>query len=379
VRSLLISSHHRPLLVSQLAQVEAAIAQDPGNREWTTLRNDLLEVIELTGELGQIKSTENAPAREVELRTYSVGEKCQAIFEMDGSWYNAKIVALAEDGYFVTFLGYGNTAQVEFNEVRPYQRPDTSLFKPGEEVSAVHSDARWYDAVLNEVKGNVAFVTFKGETEPAEVDLDFVRPKSVSVERKRKQCGSPRSPPPPCLQCAVRGWPSPRFPRLRRSHSPLLRAQGRGGAGDCCQQGAPAVAASGLPDSRVCCLMEGGRPRPEAGRQPGAWPRSPMRPPSSRAQLPKNLEARPDDSEDTALKKKKKLNMYKRQEKKDKEEKQGEGRRTSWQSFAKKNKTTKAAKNGHDPRWDPTRDHGELAARQQMEKYSTYLAREGGS
>jgi hypothetical protein len=199
VRSLLISSHHRPLLVSQLAQVEAAIAQDPGNREWTTLRNDLLEVIELTGELGQIKSTENAPAREVELRTYSVGEKCQAIFEMDGSWYNAKIVALAEDGYFVTFLGYGNTAQVEFNEVRPYQRPDTSLFKPGEEVSAVHSDARWYDAVLNEVKGNVAFVTFKGETEPAEVDLDFVRPKSVSVERKRKQCGSPRLPPPPPL------------------------------------------------------------------------------------------------------------------------------------------------------------------------------------
>ena len=100
-------------------------------------------MIELTGELGQIKSSESAPAREVELRTYSVGEKCQAIFEMDGSWYNAKIVALAEDGYFVTFLGYGNTAQVEFNEVRPYQRPDTSLLKPGEEVSAVHSDARW--------------------------------------------------------------------------------------------------------------------------------------------------------------------------------------------------------------------------------------------
>merc|ERR1711935_1331210 len=77
------------------------------------------------------------------------------------------------------------------------------------------------------------------------------------------------------------------------------------------------------------------------------------------SKLPKNLEARPDDSEDTALKKKKKLNMYKRQ--------------------GKKEKTPKAAKNGHDPKWDPTRDHGELAARQQMEKYSTYLAREGGS
>ena len=95
--------------------------------------------------------------------------------------------------------------------------------------------------------------------------------------------------------------------------------------------------------------------------------------------MPKNLEVQPDDSEETALKKKKKLNMFKRQEKKEKEEKQGETRRSSWQSFAKKNKTVQRSKNGHDPNWDPTRDHGELAARQQMEKFSTYLVREGMS
>ena len=119
------------------------------------------------------------------------------------------------------------------------------------------------------------------------------------------------------------------------------------------------------------CLVEGS-PDPN----PGPAPRCDA---PSCPQLPKNLEVRPDDSEETALRKKKKLNMYKRQEKKEREEKQGEGRRTTWQAFAKKNKTTRAAKNGHDPRWDPTRDHGELAARQQMEKYSTFLAREGGS
>ena len=119
------------------------------------------------------------------------------------------------------------------------------------------------------------------------------------------------------------------------------------------------------------CLIEGS-PDPNPGPAPRCDAPSPP-------QLPKNLEVRPDDSEETALRKKKKLNMYKRQEKKEREEKQGEGRRTTWQAFAKKNKTTRAAKNGHDPRWDPTRDHGELAARQQMEKYSTFLAREGGS
>ena len=225
-------------------------------------------MIELTGELGQIKSSESAPAREVELRTYSVGEKCQAIFEMDGSWYNAKIVALAEDGYFVTFLGYGNTAQVEFNEVRPYQRPDTSLLKPGEEVSAVHSDARWYDAVLNEVKFNSALVTFKGETEPAEVDLDFVRPKSISVERKRKQCAPAPAPAPPpprparlqscCagLACAPLPAPPPQSPSTaaragkRRSRWSLPTRCDR--------------------DGRVR-LPDRGQPGPQP------WPRSPMR------------------------------------------------------------------------------------------------------
>ena len=82
--------------------------------------------------------------KEEELRTYSVGEKCQAIYEQDGQWYNAKIVALSEDGYFVTFLSYGNTAQVEFNEVRPYQRPDTSNYARGSECTAIHAaDSRW--------------------------------------------------------------------------------------------------------------------------------------------------------------------------------------------------------------------------------------------
>lgn len=280
----------------QLAQVTAAIAQDPENKEWLQLRNDLLEVIELTGELGQIKSTGGASGvDDQELRTYTVGEKCQAIFEMDGQWYNAKIVALAEDGYFVTFLGYGNTAQVEFNEVRPYQRPDTSGLRPGAEVSALHTDGRWYDATLVEVKEAAAVVSFPGEPEPVQLELDLVRPKV--------QAGA-----------------------------------GSGG---------------------------GKRKQEEAVAEAGA------------TKVPKNLEILPDDSQEVAAKKKKKLNMYKRQERKEKEELQGEGRRSSWQNFAKKNKTVQKVKNGHDPNWDPTRDHGELAARVQMEKASQYLSREG--
>ena len=59
------------------------------------------------------------------------------------------------------------------------------------------------------------------------------------------------------------------------------------------------------------CLIEGS-PDPNPDRAPRCdAPSSP--------QLPKNLEVRPDDSEETALRKKKKLNMYKRQEKKERE------------------------------------------------------------
>lgn len=172
----------------QLAQVEAAIAQDPDNQEWTKLRNDLLEVIELTSELAQVKASTGS-SKDHELKTYSVGEKCQAIFEQDGSWYNAKIVALAEDGYFVTFLGYGNTAQVDFNEVRPYQRPDTSSWTSGTEVSAVFSgDGRWYDATVVDVKASTAIVSWKGEDERAEVEIDYVKVKvATMVDKKREE------------------------------------------------------------------------------------------------------------------------------------------------------------------------------------------------
>ena len=117
--------------------------------------------------------------------------------------------------------------------------------------------------------------------------------------------------------------------------------------------------------------------------------------------VPKSLEVQPEDSEEAIERKKRKLNMFKRQEKKLKEEQQSDTRwvpcdapvtfpgsierrkaslssgahrfrrRSNWSNFSRKNKTIRGAKNWHDPNWDPTRDHGELAARQQLEKYTT--------
>ena len=183
---------------------------------------------------------------------------------------------------------------MEFNEVRPYVRPETSSWVAGLECSAVHSsDGRWYEGNLVEVREGTALIRFQGETETSEVELDFIRPKlSAAAERKRK-------------------------------------AEEEEAAAE------------------------------EAKRA-----------------IPKSLEILPGDSEETIEKKKKKLKMFKRQEKKAALESLGEGRRSSWQAFKGKNKTIGKSKNFHDPRWDPTRDHGELAARLQIEKYSTFGPRD---
>lgn len=113
----------------QLAQVEAAIANDPDNLEWIKLRDDLIEVIELTSEIAETAESAGGSSAigggAVPLKKWAVGERCQAIFEQDGQWYNAKIVALSEDGYFVTYLGFGNTAQVRQRH-RTARRTDAS-------------------------------------------------------------------------------------------------------------------------------------------------------------------------------------------------------------------------------------------------------------
>lgn len=311
------------LYEEQLATVDAALAQDPSNDEWLRLKADLVEVIRLTQQLSEVKSEAAAAAEAsaagaaaaavaaTELKSYGVGEKCQAIFEMDGQWYNAKVVALSEDGYFVTYLGYGNTAQVDFAEVRSYVRPDTSEWRPGAEVQAIAAaDQRWYPAKLLSVGPTSARLRFHGEAEAVEVEIDNVR----------------------SAQSAAAG------------------AGTAGGKRD----------AAGTSSSATTAGAGGETNDQSAAPKP----------------LPRGTEVLPTDSEEEAARKKKKLNMVKRQEKREREERHGDERRSSWQSFSTKNRKVQRAKNGHDPNWDPTRDHGEVAARVAIDKFHSLASRE---
>jgi len=262
----------------------------------------LLEVIHLKQQLSEIKGDiATADASEAVSVRHNIGDKISAKFEQDGLWYNARVVALAEDGYFVTYLGFGNTAQVDVSELRPYVRPDTSSWRVGTECVAIApSVGRWHEARIVEVKPDIATVRFNGESELLEVELDAIR------------------------------VPTPKESTSKQPESSLTGGHASPGAFDF---GGVAIAGA-----------------EEAG-----------------ARLPKALEPRADDSQEDAARKKRKLSMFKRQEKKEKEDRQVDERRTSWQAFSRKNKTVQKAKNSHDPNWDPTRDHGEMHARLSMD------------
>ena len=175
---------------AQLEQVEAAIAADPDHAEWRALRDDLVEVIKLTSQLADThkvaaaatasKASSSAAAamsqRAANATTLKLGERCQALFELDGQWYNAKVAALTDEGYVVTYLGWGNTVKVSLAQVRPYRRPNTSGWSARTRISAMHpADGSWREASVAEVRESHALVRFVGEREPTEVEINLVR------------------------------------------------------------------------------------------------------------------------------------------------------------------------------------------------------------
>ncbi len=263
---------------AQLEQVEAAIAADPDNAEWRALRDDLVEVIKLTRQLAHTnkvaaaatasKASSSAAAATSEqaanpTRTLKLGERCQALFELDGQWYNAKVAALTDEGYVVTYLGWGNTVKVGLVQVRPYRRPNTSGWSARTRVSAMHpADGSWREASVVEVRESHALVRFGGEREPTEVEIDLVRAMDA----------------------------------------------------------------------------------PAGGGDKGEF------------RVPEYLELHPEDSPEERERKKRQLKSLRHKDKLAHEEHESEERRSSWKSFASKNKKIK--KPGalrHDPRFDATR------------------------
>lgn len=95
----------------QLKQVEAALTNDPSDAELLKLKQDLVEVIELTSDLIRAQaptaSTSDAPEVLEPIRDWEVGDRCSAVWAEDGQYYNAMVDEVTSDGQvMVHFIGF---------------------------------------------------------------------------------------------------------------------------------------------------------------------------------------------------------------------------------------------------------------------------------
>jgi len=102
----------------QLGQVEAALTADASNEELLTLRKDLLEIIEITGQI--IEETKQQA-------TWRVGMTVLAPFSDDSKMYEAYINEIDQTAGTakVTFSQYGNSETVLISQLSKFEGTKT--------------------------------------------------------------------------------------------------------------------------------------------------------------------------------------------------------------------------------------------------------------
>jgi len=147
----------------QLQQVEAALAVDSGNEQMIKLRIDLMQVIELTSELlgGATEAPEGEEMPDDGDVTYEIGDIVNAWYQTSESWEAAEIDTITSEGnYAITYVGYpSNSAEVTPQQVTKFKMID---YEEGAKVMAVwDNDGTWYQAMIKEVqRGGVYRVVF---------------------------------------------------------------------------------------------------------------------------------------------------------------------------------------------------------------------------
>ncbi|WWC65289.1 uncharacterized protein I303_107906 [Kwoniella dejecticola CBS 10117] len=140
----------------QLAYVNLQLESDPNNEGLTTLKTELVELIDLTQQaMGHpaASSSSSAPATKDAPKVdkgkakdkgdqYKAGMDCMAKYK-DGKWYPAKINAVVGSSdspqYTITFKGYTTSTNVPLSSLRPHD-PNAPIPKPVEPVKRKQDD-----------------------------------------------------------------------------------------------------------------------------------------------------------------------------------------------------------------------------------------------
>eukprot|EP00658_Telonema_sp_P-2_P008341 TRINITY_DN13134_c0_g1_i16.p1 TRINITY_DN13134_c0_g1~~TRINITY_DN13134_c0_g1_i16.p1 ORF type:complete len:297 (+),score=88.58 TRINITY_DN13134_c0_g1_i16:207-1097(+) len=166
----------------QLTQVEAGLEADPDNEQMVKLRIDLMQVIELTTEL-LASTTAEQPTEED--TGHEVGDIVNAWYQQTESWEAAEIDAVTTEGnYAITYVGYpSDSAEVTPDQVTKFK---PVAFEINEKVMAVwEKEGTWYQAVIKGQEPTGYRVIFEKYGLQAIVPPTHVKPKREKAGGKR--------------------------------------------------------------------------------------------------------------------------------------------------------------------------------------------------
>ncbi|KAF8642371.1 hypothetical protein AX16_009639 [Volvariella volvacea WC 439] len=114
----------------QLSQVEEALSADPENTELASLRDQLVQLIDLTrtalSQNGTASSSSKSDSRKASSsapsQSWSAGDECLAKYSGDGQWYPARITSIGGSAenrvYSIVFKGYNTTELIKASEIK---------------------------------------------------------------------------------------------------------------------------------------------------------------------------------------------------------------------------------------------------------------------
>ncbi|KIY47023.1 hypothetical protein FISHEDRAFT_59919 [Fistulina hepatica ATCC 64428] len=111
----------------QLSQVETALKEDPSNAELASLRDELKQLIDLTRtalDQAEAASSSKSESKKNVTPVHSLvaGDECLAKYSGDGTWYPARITAVAgstdDPVYSVVFKGYNTTELLRSSDIK---------------------------------------------------------------------------------------------------------------------------------------------------------------------------------------------------------------------------------------------------------------------
>ncbi|KAF0898219.1 hypothetical protein E2562_005819 [Oryza meyeriana var. granulata] len=188
----------------QLREVRKIIKEkkdDPGISEYLDMEKELQEVITLTEELLATANQSGNAQNDVGLsppnysgglqsealddpsqshEKFAVGTKVQAVWSEDGEWYNATIEALTQNGYYVSYEGWGNKEEVDPANVRPVEEEAADSLRQAEK------EAEATKMAIKRKIEQAATSDFQMRSLPTKLRIDPTDPEDVKAAKRKK-------------------------------------------------------------------------------------------------------------------------------------------------------------------------------------------------